>query len=163
MPWRTITADDCKFTPAEMAVLQNIQGGTDGLQTRLDDTVGEFIGALNAAGYPTVADGSVPDQLRGHILSRTQWQFLADFPMLKSMLTDARKDSAKAADDMLSAIMQRKAGAMEAPAGTVSSAGNWNSENRLILRTHPAPPASRQFSPGQNAAPYANPDGPDDN
>jgi len=159
MPWRKITTNDCKFTPAELATLNNIQGGADGLAKRLADVVGEFIGSMNAAGYPTVADGRVPDQLRGHILARTQWLFLTDFPALKSMQTDGRKKAAEDAEKLLEKIAQREAGAIESPFPPAAKTGNWNSEPRLVMRTHPIPNPSQQTGTGDK---YANPDAPGD-
>ena len=163
MAWRTVAITDCKLTPVEQAVLNSIQGGTGGLQTRLTDTVAEFIGAMTAAGYNVKTDGSVPDQLRGHILARCLWLFLTDFAQLKSMMTDGRRDTANKAEEMLQKIASRTAGAIEDPSGTAASSANWNSENKLILRTHPIPPASTQTPPVQPYPGYSNPNAPADN
>jgi len=38
--------------------------------------------------------------------------------------------------------------------------GNWNSENKIVMRTHPVPRPGAQSTPPPNA--YANPDGGDD-
>ena len=163
MPWRPITDADVlnEFTPAEKALLTNIQGVTSALAKILGDTVGEFIGAMNATNYPTNADGSVPDQLRRHVIARARWGWLVSFPQLKALQTDARKTAADLAAKMLEALAKREAGAIEAPAGT-SATGNWNSENRLIMRTHPVPPPSQQASPNITQPPYANPNAPQD-
>lgn len=164
MPWRPISTKDCKFTPSELARLNNIQGYADGLAKRLQDVVGEFIGAMNAVQYPTRADGTVPDQLRGHILARTAVLFLEDFPELKIMMTDARKKAGETAEEKLSEVAQRKFGAIESPSAVAPVGAGWNSENRLILRTHPVPPPAQQFPPGDpNQEPYANPAAPGDN
>lgn len=40
--------------------------------------------------------------------------------------------------------------------------GNWNSENRLIMRTHPVPVPSSQCGQSSSSSDYANPDGPTD-
>jgi hypothetical protein len=116
-------------------------------------------GALNAAGYPTLADGSVPDQLRGHILARTTWLFLADFAALKSMATENRKIQADKAEAMLEKIAERKAGAIESPGAAAGPTGNWNSEPRLVMRTHPIPSPAQQTGTGGK---YANPNAPGD-
>jgi hypothetical protein len=108
-----------------MARLNNVQGGTGGLAKRLTDVTGEFLGAMTAAGYPIAADGSVPDQLRGHILARTTWLFLEDFPELKVMQTEARKKAAETAEEKLQEVAQRKFGANEPPTA-VKQGGNWN-------------------------------------
>lgn len=39
--------------------------------------------------------------------------------------------------------------------------GNWNAENKLIMRTHPTPDPISQYGPGSSSD-YANPDGPSD-
>lgn len=162
MAWRAINVTDCKFTPAELTALAVLQGANSGLQTRLTDVAGEFLGAIAAAGYPVASDGSVPDQLRGHILARTAWLFLNDFPALKALQTDGRKSDAAAAEAVLEKIVTLKYGAIENPNGPMSSAGNWNSENRLVLRTHPAPRPAQQSPPSASAPGYANPNGPAD-
>jgi len=162
MAWRTISTSDCKLTPVEVSVLNAIQGATTGLQTRLTDTVAEFIAAMTAAGYNVKNDGSVPDQLRGHITSRCLWLFLTDFAQLKSMMTDGRRDMANKAEAMLEKIAQRTAGAIEDPSGTAASNANWNSNNKLILRTQPTPSPSVQFQPTPPGMPYANPNAPAD-
>ena len=158
MPWRPISTSDCKFTPAELARLNNIQGGTDGLDKRLKDAVGEFIGAMIAAKYDCVDDGTVPDQLRSYILARTTIAFLTDFPELKAMLTDERKKAGDKAEEILRKIATREFGAIESPLTPPAKTGNWNSEPRLVMRTHPIPPTSQQSSGN-----YANTDAPDDN
>ena len=163
MPWRTLTDADvlAEFTPAEQTTLRNIQGATDALPRILGDTAGEFIGAMNAAGYATNNDGSVPDQLRRHIIARARWGWLIAFPALKALQTAERKAAADAAEKVLEAVAKRQAGALEPPGGA-QAAGNWNSENRLIPRTHPVPPASQQASPNITQPPYANPNAPQD-
>lgn len=161
MPWRKITTADCKFTPGELQRLNNIQGGSAGLGRRLTDVVGEFIGAMNAAQYPTVADGSVPDQLRGHILARTTWLFLNDFPELKVMATDGRKAEAEKAEKMLEAIAKREAGAIESPVA-VKPGGNWNTDIKLLMRTQQIPLPSQQAVPSEGQPQYANPAAPQD-
>jgi hypothetical protein len=164
MPWRPIATADVlsEFTQAEQAQLQNIQGTTSALANILADVVKSYVGAMSAAGYATIASGNIPDQLREHVTARARWRWLNAFPTLKQMQTDGRKAANEEAVEALRLIQQRKFGAIEDPAGTVSSAANWNSENKIILRTHPTPPASTQFPP-QTAPPYANPAGPADN
>lgn len=164
MPWRAITTAQvlAEFTPAESALLANIQGADSALQQILSDTAAEFVGAMSAAAYSVATDGSVPDQLRRHVIARARWGWLIAFPQLKALQTDGRKAAADAAEKMLEKIAERKAGAIEDPAGTGNSNQNWNSENRIILRTHPAPPASLQSPPQTGGAPYANPNAPAD-
>lgn len=164
MPWRTLTTADVivEFTPSEQATLKNISGLADNLTPILADTIGEFLGAMGAADYAIAADGSVPDQFRRHIIARARWGWLAAYPALEVLRTDARKEAAQKAEAILEKIAQRQVGAIEAPVPATTATGNWNSENRLIMRTHPIPPASTQFTPGTTQQPYANPDAPAD-
>ncbi|MDE2098229.1 MAG: hypothetical protein KGL39_13320 [Patescibacteria group bacterium] len=164
MAWRPITTTQvlAEFTPQETAALNAIQGVATALNQILTDTVGEFVGAMNAAGYAVNTDGTIPDQLRRQVIARARWGWLISFPQLKSLQTDGRKKAADDAAAMLEKVAARQAGALEDPSGTVPSNANWNSENRLILRTHPAPPASSQAPPQTGGAPYANPAAPAD-
>jgi hypothetical protein len=163
MSWRTVAVTDCKLTPVELATINNILGSTTGLQTRLNDTVAEFIGAMTAAGYGVNTDGTVPDQLRGHITARATWLFLQDFAQLKSMMTDGRKELAAKAETMLENVAKRKAGAIEDPSGAAPSNQNWNSNNKVIMRTQPTPVPSQQATPSTSSTQqYANPDAPAD-
>lgn len=89
MPWQPIQIDDVRLTPTERAVMKNIQGDDMGARILLN-VVGEFIGAIRAGGYDIATDGSIPDIGREHVINRTRWLWLAEFPTLKNMQTDAR-------------------------------------------------------------------------
>jgi hypothetical protein len=149
MPWRAITVDDVTqdLTPAENLALRSAQNSTSRLGIKLQDTVLKFIGAMNAARYETVADGTVPDQLREHILALAVWNWLRGFPQLKAIKTKEREEAAKEAEKVYEQIVKRTYGDLEDPDGTDLSTGNWNSENKLIMRTHPIPRPSVQFPP----------------
>lgn len=165
MAWRSITTDQLlnEFNQVESDRLSNIQGVGSALPQILADTVAEYVGAMNAAAYAVNNDGTVPDQLRRHVMARARWGWLVAFPQLKAFQTKERKDAADAAEKILEKIAARTFGAIEDPAGTTTSAANWNSENRLILRTHPAPPPSQQSPPAPTLPGYANPNAPPDN
>lgn len=162
MPWRTVSAADVlkEFTSIERATIEGVQGDNKSLDAILADTVAEFVGAMNAANYATVADGSVPDQLRRHIIARARWGFLTSLPGLKDdpMLSEARKKAAETAESILLKVNTREFGNIEAPVASTAKQGNWNSEPRLVMRTHPIPPPASQSQPST----YANPDAPGD-
>jgi hypothetical protein len=85
------------------------------------------------------------------------------FPQLQALQTKERKEAASNGQDMLDNIANQglQVELPDAASQGNPRAGNWNSENKLINRTHPTPTPSSQF---QNApAPYANPNGPSDN
>ena len=83
--------------------------------------------------------------------------------MLKSMATPQRKELADKAEAALEKMASRTFGAIEPPAAPTGNLGNWNSENRLVMRTHPIPPMQTQVSTAPpNTPPYANPAAPGD-
>lgn len=149
------------MTQAEQAMLTAASGSTGKLQERLNDAIATFYSTMIGAGYPVGTSPSVPDRFRNDIMAYAVYEWLLDFPLnsqiSKLFLTDARKDAYKAAKDILDKIANLKAGAIEAPTGYATT-GNWGSENRIIMRTHPIPPPQSQFTNVFNNQPeYANP------
>lgn len=145
------------MTAAEQAMLQAASGVTSKLPERLTDAVSQFIGAMYAAGYPVLKDGSVPDQIRNHVMALAVWEWLKDFPQLKMFQTDQRKNAAADAEKIYEKICQREYGAIESPFGTDTTTGNWNSQAKLIGRMEPVPTpqTQRYYDPTQPQ--YANP------
>ena len=164
MSWRPITADDIaeSFTPSENAALQAASNSATVLTTRLTESIQEFVGGMAAAGYPVNNDGTVPDQLRRHVVAQAVWSWLRNFPMLKVFKTDERKQAAADAQRIYEKIVNRTYGALEAPYGTDITTGNWNSEQKLIMRTMPTPPPAQQFQSTPQTPLYANPNAPRD-
>ena len=71
--------------------------------------------------------------------------------------TDERKAAAETAEKVYEKIVTQTYGAIEAPSGP-DLTGNWNSENKLIMRTHPTPSPYEQFQDTEfNQPTYANP------
>lgn len=169
MPWRQliVTTEEAGFTPSEQRILQSVQNSAQGLQTCLGNAVRMFQGALRAAypdpTYPT--DGvSVPDQLRPYVINFAVWDWLRKFPQLRAMQTDMRKQAFAEAQRIYADILTRKYGAVESPGGIDTRQNNWNSENKLIMRTHPTPGPLQQFQQSASTGPlYANPNAPSDN
>lgn len=167
MSWVTPTPDQV-FAAAskEYASLVAVKGQDD-LADILSQSVSQFRGAINSRGYPLDADGSVPPSLLRYVLDLTVWEFVTrGVPKNESIQTKERKDRAKDAQDKLEGILAGKV-AVELPDGYVPAnprTGTWNSENKLIMRTHPVPQPSTQFQtptpPTQQ--PYANPAAPAD-
>ena len=77
---------------------------------------------------------------------------------LKALQTKEREQLNQDALDALTAITTRGMN-VEPPAGTVTTTGNWNSQNKVVGRMHPVPRPGTQT---QGGAGYANPDGPTD-
>ncbi len=171
--WITLTTADIlsELTPAETAALQTIQGATDQLTPILSKAVAQARGAIRAGGYPLGDDGTIPDQLASDVTALARWRWLTSFPQLQRMQTKERKDAHDAARELLEGVARQKFniepppapdGATPAPSQPAS--GSWNSENKLVMRTHPIPPPAVQWQSTDNTQePYANPSAPTDN
>jgi hypothetical protein len=155
MSWRQLTSANIqgRMTTSEQSLLKAAAGGPNKLQERLTDAVNQFVGAMSAAGYPVLKDGSVPDQIRNHVMALAVWEWLKDFPQLKMFQTDQRKNAAADAEK----ICQREYGAIESPFGTDTTTGNWNSQPRIIGRMEPVPTPVNQRLASPTQPFYANP------
>ncbi len=170
MAWRTISAQQIagRLTSSEQKMLAAVAGSPGQaaakLAERLGDAGKEFLGAMRAVGMEVSTDGSVPDQLRRHVVARAVWDWVGqDFPTLKVIQTDARKQAAKEASDALEAIQDGTFGMIEPISGPdgSSSGGNWNSFNKVLGRMFPTPTPSAQAQYGQGIG-YANPNAEED-
>jgi hypothetical protein len=92
MSWNRITTADILLTPAEQAVLNNLAGSSTVCAGILSTVAGEFIEAIQQGGNQIVLDGSVPDAIRPHVIARTRWLWLCEFPELKKFQTQERAD-----------------------------------------------------------------------
>jgi hypothetical protein len=88
----------------------------------------------------------------------------------KRLQTQERKGAHDAARQLLKEVARQRFnlepppapdGAAPAPSQPLS--GSWNSENKLLMRTHPIPPPSTQWQSDNTHDPYANPSAPTDN
>jgi hypothetical protein len=161
--WRQVSTADiqAKFTPAENAMLTAAAGGNNYSGGVLTAIVNEFVGAMSASGYRVNTDGTVPDQLRRHILAQAAWTWLRDFPKLAVFKTDERKQAAADAERIYEQICKKTYGAIEDPNGTDTTTGNWNSNPKVIMRMVPTPPPVLQMELAPTPL-YANPNAPND-
>lgn len=172
MAWVTLTTDDVlsEFTPNEAATLRNLQGSGSGsgppyvnidvITARTIDEVRGFIAAGDYA-VDEINDDTLPASLFSDAIAVARWRLLISAPQLKQLQTEERKDAYK---DALAKFNKIAASdfIVEPPIPTtVITTGMWNSENKLIMRTHPVPKPASQFGP-QGADDYANPDAPPD-
>jgi len=166
MSWTTLTETDflLRFTPQEQATLKNIQGATDQIPQLLADAVLEMVGSARAGGYAVNTDGTSPDQYKNQILAVARWELLASFPALKALQTTAREKAAMEARKVFHEIAGQKRNVEPPTPGANPASGQWNSENKLIMRTHPIPPPGTQFQSNDPGAEpeYANPNAPPD-
>lgn len=107
MAWNEITDADVlnEFTPAEKALLNNIQGGKGNLPDVLAKVIGKVRGSIKAGGNQLdfTSETTIPDQLADETISIARWRWLSSFPALKPLKTDERK---KANDDAM-ALLER--------------------------------------------------------
>lgn len=112
MPWNTIATKDVltEFTPAEQAVLNGIQGGTQNLAAVLAKVINKVRGQIRAGGNQVDMTSmvTVPDQLMEEVIAIARWKWLNSFPALKSFKTDDRKQAAADAEMRLKDISSQK-------------------------------------------------------
>lgn len=164
--WTSITADDLKATGLGF-VLDKARtastGSTDPLEEEIANAVARVRRAV-ASGNPLDSDVTkVPGSLKGVTMR------LAVFALMERLrfpLSDDQRDTRKADHSDLLRIADRKV-LVESPDDPMEESpvpqnlGSWNSENKILPRTHPVPRPGlqRPVSPGK----YANPDAPEDN
>lgn len=159
MGWRTLQIQDIvsRMTAAEQAMLAAASGAKNALGTRLTDAILAFQSAMQATGFQVGAPNQIEDSFRNAVMSYGIWEWIKDFPSLKTFATDARRDAYREAMQELNNIRQRKCGAILPPSG-YNTSGNWNSSNFVVGRMAPTPPPAAQFQNVGNPFPmYANP------
>lgn len=162
MSWIAPSASDVlsELTPAEATKFQTVLGGsstTEKIEPILDRTVAEIRGYIIAGGYAIDENESLlPKGLITDAIAIARWRLITSLPDLAPVESDARR----AAFDQSMKKMDKIAAqewTVEPPTdvtGEFSQAGNWNSENKLIMRTHPVPPPLTQQ--GSIGGDYAN-------
>jgi hypothetical protein len=168
MPWETLTTDDVlsEFTPNEAATLRNLQGAGSGSGppfTNIDiivaRSIDEIRGYIQGGNYAVdeTDDSTIPRSLFADGIAIARWRVLISAPQLRQLQTEERSKAFDAAIAKLNLIAAQKF-AVEPPIPhTGIQTGLWNSENKLIMRTHPV------IRPGpQGTDDYANPDAPQD-
>lgn len=112
MPWSTITVAEFLlegFNTTERASVLSAAGGDDGLATILTAAIAEWRGVIAAAGADLDADTTtVPPSTRRHIVAQCRWQLLVKLPNLPMLQTDARKEAAERAEEVLEMIAKRE-------------------------------------------------------
>lgn len=84
--------------------MANIQGATDFGPEVLKTVVGEFVEAIQQGGNQFADDGSIPDVIRSHVINRTRWMWLCEFPALKLMQTPVREKLNEEAEKFRDAV-----------------------------------------------------------
>jgi hypothetical protein len=173
MAWKTVTVQDVlgELTVQEQAALKGLEGAGDQLPQILARVVNAARGAIRAGAYRLGEDGTTPDQLDMEIIAMARWRWLTAFPQLQRLQTRDRRDAHDEALARLDLIARQKI-AIEPPDKPDRSAprakiispksGQWNSENKLLNRTHPVPTPEAQWPvPEGTLPPWANPEMPE--
>lgn len=171
MAWTAPTANDVlqQFTPHEEAALKTLQGDNAGanLASILSLVVAKVRGAVRSGGYPLDADPTkIPGDLFDAAVALARWRYLIGGRTAGKVMQTAER---KAANDAAEALLKQTAAQEYVPeppetggGGTVPRAGSWNSEQKLVMRTHPIPPPAAQYQAPGAPSPYANPTAPAD-
>ena len=171
MAWKAPTAEDVlsEFTPSEVTSITNLMGGspfdpTGKVTVIVKRTVDEIRGYINSGAYAidTSADDTLPPSLIADCISIARWRFLISAPQLKQLQTQERYNDLMDSLKKLALIAQHEFNVEPPTPSGVIRAGMWNSENKILMRTHPTPAPSTQFQVQQNQPAYANPDAPPD-
>ena len=151
-----------EFTPDEIALVTELQGGTSNLAVVVSRAIAEVRDAIRAGGYDLDAEGTLPLGLHSDCIAIARWRYLISLPnAAKELQTDARKSAYEEAQKKLGKISNQE-WAVEPPSlNDQRRFGNWNSENKVLPRTTPVPRPGTQFAPHDGQ--YANPDAPADN
>ncbi len=161
--WLTITPDHLKAA-GHGAIVDRAQtlatGGVDPVAEAINSAVARVRRAVQAANDLDADTTKVPRSLEDVAVRTALFRLMERIGLPLS--ADQRKSGELDAAD-LQELSQRKI-RVEAPDNLDPDAappnrGNWNSEPKLIMRTHPVPPPAQQLPPGND---YANPQGPAD-
>lgn len=156
MPWIRATGEDVmsEFTPSEQtAIAGMVEDNT--INAIVQRTTMEVRDAVASGGYPVDADeDAIPGGLINALISIARWRLLVSAPSFKQLQTVERHDLYKDALEKLNLIAQHKLVPELPPAEVPPGFANWNSENKMPMRTHPVPK--------QSGGAYANPNGPED-
>lgn len=171
MSWEILTTEDVlsEFTLSEAAAIRQLQGSGTGsglpfanIDTIVAHAVDEVRGFIAAGGYAVdlILDTTIPIGLFEDAIAIARWRLLIATPSFRQLQTEERRLAFDEAMKKMFLIAKQEF-FIEPPIPDVNPrTGNWNSENKLIMRTHPIPRPGTQFTPQINT--YANPDAPED-
>lgn len=158
--WTSITPDDLKAA-GHGAIMDSAQtlavGDVDPVADAIADSVARVRLAVSAANVLDTDTTKVPKSLKGMVV------LMALFALMQRIglaLSEDQRAARKEGNDDLKLLAARKVRVELADdpdtATTPPNPGEWNSENKIVMRTHPVPRPGNQFTPQTNT--YANPD-----
>ena len=168
--WEVLTSEDvlAQFTIAEAASIRSLQGSGSGsgqpflnIDMKVVAVTDEVRGYIFAGGYTVDGDPrTIPISLFEDAIAIVRWRLLIAVPGFKQLQTEERKLAYEDAIRKLLLISQQKFAIDPPIPSTLPTTGLWNSENKILMRSHPVPRPGAQFTPQTNT--YANPDAPED-
>ena len=172
MTWEVLTTEDVlnQFTVAEASAIRSTMGSGSGSGlpfVNIDDkvvrVVDEVRGYIAAGGYElddTSDPRTIPLSLFEDAISIVRWRLLITLPAFLQLQSEGRKLAYEEALKKLLLIAQQKFALDPPTPSPLPTAGLWNSENKILMRSHPIPRPGAQFTPQTNT--YANPNAPED-
>jgi len=169
MAWQTPTVDEVlgEFTPTELASITQLMGHapldyTTKLSLILSRVIAEIRDYIRSGDYDLDEDETtLPVALFPDAISISRWRFLVSVPDFRQLQTEERKGLYQDSITKLTAIAKGQFSVEPpVPLETVPGAVGWNSENKVLMRTHPVPRPGTQFQTQTNT--YANPNAPED-
>lgn len=162
--WTAIVADDLKAA-GHGAIVDNARtmavGSIDPVEDAIDNVTAEVRNAVRAGNRLDTDATKIPRSLKRLAVRLILYGLMQRIGM---ELSPDQKDEARRDERRLKQLFERKEQVETAdnPATDVGpvNPGMWNSENKLVMRTHPVPKPRTQFDPQTDA--YANPAAPDD-
>jgi hypothetical protein len=104
MPWRNLSSNEVRLSPAEKAALQAIQGSDSICDEIVANVIGEFRDAISVRAIALGEEGTIPDLVRTHVINRVRWLWLCEYPQLKALQTEHRKSLNDSAEKALADI-----------------------------------------------------------
>ena len=172
MTWAVLTTEDVlnQFTVAEASAIRSLQGSGSGsgqpfenIDAKVIHVIDEVRGYIAAGGYAldeTSDPRTIPLSLFEDAISIVRWRYLISVPRFQQLQTEERRLAFEEAIKKLLLIAQQKFNIVPPTPSTLFTEGMWNSENKIIMRSHPIPRPGAQFMPQTNT--YANPSAPND-
>lgn len=163
MAWAAPQLSDVfsEIASKEISAIQIALGTNYNPDAVLDRVIAKIRDCIRSGGYDLDPDTTkIPLGLHDDAIAITRWKMLATITKVDVMQTDGRKKMHDDALQNLENIKTQKQSVEPPTAGAIDGGGSWDSENKLIMRTHPMPRPQTQFA--QTSNDYSNPTAPTD-
>lgn len=163
MSWEALTTNEVLtlFNDSETTAYETAKGTAQNVDLAATITlvVNELRDAIKGRTSDVGAAPTIPAGFKKTTIAAVRYEFLNSIPGGKGLLNEERIAANQEYKDFLKEIRAGKV--FIPPTSEVTRPGGvmWNSENKIIPRTHPVPPPLQQTgSPSTTQPPYANPD-----